>query len=170
VKLASVEAVVRALNEAGVRFLVAGGLAVNAYGYLRMTKDADLVLELEPQNISRAFSALAGLEYRPTVPVTADGFADPATRQGWIRDKNMRVLQFWSDRHRETPIDVFVEHPFDFEEEHARATVRDLAGVGPVRFVSLSTLIAMKEAAGRPQDRIDVEHLRMRLEDHDARS
>lgn len=28
------------------------------------------------------------------------------------------------------------------------------------------TLIRMKEAAGRPQDRIDIEHLRMRLEDN----
>lgn len=34
-----------------------------------------------------------------------------------------------------------------------------------VRFVSIPTLIRMKEAAGREQDRIDIEHLRMRLED-----
>lgn len=33
------------------------------------------------------------------------------------------------------------------------------------RGISMQTLIAMKEAAGREQDRIDIEHLRMRLED-----
>jgi len=33
-----------------------------------------------------------------------------------------------------------------------------------VRFVSIPTLIRMKEAAGRPQDTIDIEHLRMMLE------
>ena len=31
----SIEAIVRALNEAGIRYLVVGGLAVNAHGYAR---------------------------------------------------------------------------------------------------------------------------------------
>lgn len=163
-KLASFEAVVRALNEAGVRYLVAGGLAVNAHGYLRLTNDAD-VIQLIPDNIKRAFGALAALGYTPVVPVTAEQFADRATREGWIRDKGMQVLQLWSERHRETPIDIFVQEPFPFDEEYARALIKPLYGAIEVRFVSIPTLIAMKEAAGREQDRIDVEHLRMRLED-----
>lgn len=35
-----------------------------------------------------------------------------------------------------------------------------------VRFVTIPTLIKMKQLANREQDRIDIEHLRMRLEDH----
>ncbi len=77
----------------------------------------------------------------------------------------MQVLQLWSDRHRETSIDIFVQEPFPFEEEYARALVKPLYGVIDVRFVSIPTLISMKEAAGRDQDRIDIEHLRMRLEE-----
>ncbi len=50
-KLASFEAIVRALEDAGVRYLVAGGLAVNAHGFLRFTKDVDLVVQLAPDNI-----------------------------------------------------------------------------------------------------------------------
>jgi hypothetical protein len=165
VKLASVEAIIRALNEAGVRYLVAGGLAVNAHGYLRFTKDADLVIELVPDNIKRVFAALEPLGYKPIAPVTAEQFADRTTREGWIRDKNMQVLQFWSDRHREMSIDVFVHEPFQFDEEYAKALIKPLYGTIEVRFVSIPTLIKMKEAAGREQDRIDIEHLRMRLED-----
>ncbi len=41
-KLASLEAIVRALNEGSVRYLIAGGLAVNAHGYVRLTQDVDL--------------------------------------------------------------------------------------------------------------------------------
>jgi hypothetical protein len=169
-KLSSVEAVVRTLNEAGVRFLVAGGLAVNAHGYLRFTKDVDLVLDLEPGNVRRAFEALGRVGYRPAVPITAEGFADAGQRERWIREKHMRVLQFWSDEHRETPLDVFVKEPFAFDTEYERSLVRELAGAGPVRFVSARTLIRMKESAGRPEDRIDVDHLRMRLEGHDTTS
>jgi hypothetical protein len=164
VKLASFEAIVRALNEAGVRYLVAGGLAVNAHGYLRFTKDADFVIELIPDNIKRVFTALEPLGYTPLAPVTAEQFADRATREDWIRNKNMQVLQLWSDRHRETSIDIFVHEPFPFAEEYAKAFIKPLYGTIEVRFVSISTLITMKEAAGREQDRIDIEHLRMMLE------
>ncbi len=164
-KLASFEAIVRVLNEAGVRYLVAGGLAVNAHGYLRFTKDADFVIQLVPDNVKRAFAALETLGYKPLAPVTAEQFADRATREGWVRDKNVQVLQLWSDRHRETSIDIFVQEPFPFEEEYARALVKPLYGAIEVRFVSIPTLISMKEAAGRDQDRIDIEHLRMRLEE-----
>ena len=164
VKLASFEAIVRSLNAAGVRYLIAGGLAVNAHGYLRFTKDADLVIQLIPDNIEKTFTALGTLGYRPSVPVTAEQFADDVTRAGWIRDKGMQVLQLWCDAHRETPIDIFVHEPFPFNEEFANALVKPLYGSIDVRFVSIPTLIRMKEAAGREQDRIDVEHLRMLLE------
>lgn len=76
----------------------------------------------------------------------------------------MQVLQFWSDAHRETPVDLFVHEPFDFDEEYRRAT-RKALGRMEVGFVSIPTLIRMKEAAGRPEDKIDIEYLRVRLKD-----
>lgn len=160
-KLRSFEAIVRALAGGGVRYLVAGGLAVNAHGFVRLTKDADLVVELDPDNIRAAFLALATLGYRPLVPITADQFADAETRTALIREKGMKVLQFYSEQHRETPVDVFVEMPFPFDEELRHSVVRPLADSGPVPFVSRATLIRMKEAVGREQDRIDVENLRL---------
>ncbi len=77
----------------------------------------------------------------------------------------MRAFRRRSDEHIETPIDIFVEEPFPFDDEHERALIKPLYGTIEVRFVSIPTLIGMKEAAGRAQDRIDVERLRMRLED-----
>ena len=69
-KLTSVAMILKALNQAGVRALVVGGLAVNAHGYLRFTNDADFAVELLPENIERAFRALASLGYQPRVPIT----------------------------------------------------------------------------------------------------
>jgi hypothetical protein len=165
-RLASFEAIVVALADAGVRYLVAGGLAVNAHGYLRFTKDLDLIVQLVPDNVVRAFAALATLGYKASIPVSAEQFADRATRESWIRDKGMKVLQFWSDAHRETPIDLFVSEPFDFDAEYGRAMTKPLGTIG-VRFVSLEALIAMKLAAGRPQDLLDLAQLRARLEPDD---
>jgi hypothetical protein len=158
-KLGSFDMLVHALDKAGVRYLVAGGLAVNAHGYLRFTRDIDVVVQLAPENIASAFSALEGIGYRPIVPITAADFADPAKRGAWNRDKGMTVLNFWCDRHPDTPVDMFVTEPFDFDEEYARALMKPLGSVA-VRFVSIPSLIRMKEIAGRPQDKIDIEYLR----------
>ncbi|MBI4419873.1 MAG: hypothetical protein HY560_03540 [Gemmatimonadetes bacterium] len=160
-KLDSVQAIVRTLDAAGVRFLVAGGVAVNAHGYRRYTDDLDLVISMAPANVTAAFHALATLGYRPNVPITAEQFADRQLRSRLIREKDMKVLQFWSDSHRETPVDMFVIEPFDFDTEYDRATSKELRDAGMVRVVSIRTLIAMKEAGGREEDRVDISHLRM---------
>ena len=156
--------ILQSLNEASVRALVVGGLAVNAHGYLRFTKDADLAVELVPENIERAFRALATLGYQPRVPITASQFADPILRERWIREKGMKVLQFHSDTHRETPVNVFVIEPYDFEEEYQCAFSGrvEIPGQPPVlaRYVAIPALIAMKQAVGRPQDLDDIQHLR----------
>ena len=60
-KLASIEAIARALNDAGVPFIVVGGLAVNAHGYGRATQDIDLVISLDPGAVRAAFQALGTL-------------------------------------------------------------------------------------------------------------
>ena len=56
-KLASLEAIVRVLNDAHARYLVVGGLAVAAHGYGRATFDIDLVIQLQPDNVRRAMGA-----------------------------------------------------------------------------------------------------------------
>jgi predicted nucleotidyltransferase len=159
-KLTSFESIIRALNAAKVRFLVVGGLAVNAHGYARFTNDVDLVVHLTEADIMGAFKALGKIGYRPAVPVTAEEFADPANRKRWAKTKKMTVLQMWSDKHRETPVDIFVNEPFDFEVEYRDALVEPLSAKLPVRFVSIEALIKLKAKANRAEDRIDIKHLK----------
>jgi len=116
-----------------------------------------------------SFTVLTTAGYRPSVPIAAAQFADEGTRAGWIRDKHMQVLQFWSDRHPETPVDMFVTEPFRFDEEYDRALVKPLHGAIDVRFVSMPTLIRMKEEAGRTQDLVDIENLKIGSDDNAGR-
>lgn len=146
-KLASFEIIINALNGAGVRYLVAGGVAVNAHGFLRATKDVDIVIQLTATNIEAALRALESIDYRP------------AQRETWRREKQMLVLKMWSDSHRETPIDIFVYEPFDFDLEYERALSELDEGDIPARFVSIPALVGMKREAGRAQDLIDIEKL-----------
>lgn len=43
-------AIFKKLNEKGIRYIVAGGIAVNLYGIPMMTYDVDLILDLEDKN------------------------------------------------------------------------------------------------------------------------
>ncbi len=164
-ELAALQTIARNLHEHDVRYLIAGGMAVVAHGYGRMTFDVDIVLKLEPQNVLRAFEALEKAGYRPRVPVTAEQFADASQRQEWISQKGMVVFNMWSDVFRDTPIDLFVTEPFDFDKVEREALVEILEDEVPVRFVSIPVLIAMKRSAGRDKDLDDIRHLEMLADD-----
>ncbi len=159
-KLDHVTAVVQALNQAKVRYLIVGGLAVNAHGHVRYTNDLDLVIGLEPDNIRRGLDVLARLGYQPRIPVTSAQFAHAETRNRWMKEKGMVVLNLWSDRSRETPIDVFVHEPFDFDAETEVSQQFPLAPNLMAPFVSLPTLYRMKREAGRPRDLLDITELK----------
>ena len=57
-ELRSLETIVNALNSADVRYILVGGIAVNAHGFVRMTRDVDIVLELQPDNILLGLNTL----------------------------------------------------------------------------------------------------------------
>ena len=86
-KIDDVRTILRALNDANVRYLIVGGLAVVAHGYVRFTQDIDLVVQLERENVLRAMNALTAIGYRPLIPVDATQFADEALRQQWRDEK-----------------------------------------------------------------------------------
>ncbi len=158
-KLSSLKAVFSSLEQAGVRYLVAGGVAVVAHGYPRMTMDLDLIIQLNINNIRAALKALEKLGYRPSAPITADDFADTAKREQWIREKGMRVLNLFSDLYPETQVDLFASEPFDFEQEYENALRAELGPGLLVPIVSISTLISMKRDTGRALDNEDIRQL-----------
>lgn len=163
--MAALEAVTAALNKARVRYLIVGGLAVNAHGYVRLTMDIDLVVALDADNILQAFHALNEIGYIPRLPIKAEAFADADQRRCWQDEKGMKVLNFFSDQHRTTSVDMFVYEPFDFATEYENCLKDELRAGLEVRFVTIPTLIQMKEIANRPKDIDDIWHLRMIQED-----
>ncbi len=155
----SVATVVRALNDAGVRYLIAGGLAGAAHGHLRFTADVDLILALDADNIARALPVLKELDYRPRVPVPLEAFADPVQRATWVRERHMMVFSLFSPSHAATEIDLFVESPLDFEAAYAGRVEQSVDRDTPAAFVGRDDLLAMKRRAARPQDLADIDAL-----------
>jgi hypothetical protein len=160
VKVSSLEAIFRALQEADARYLVVGGLAVVAHGYVRLTKDLDLVLDLSTESLRRTLTVLESLGYRPMNPVPLLDFANPELRHDWTENRNMKVFNLVSDQYRDVVIDIFPKEPFAFEPEYARSESKEIAPNVRARVVSVPALIAMKVEANRSQDITDIDKLR----------
>ncbi len=159
-RLETLARIVAALNGAGVRYLVVGGVAVTVHGFPRLTVDLDLAVALEEENLRRAIDALASLGYGPVQPGSPADFVDPRIRDAWVREKGMQVLTLVSDRTPEIPIGIFAALPFDFERAWPAALRVPLPEGILMPVVDRETLVAMKEWAGRARDLEDVAALR----------
>ncbi len=156
--MAVIEPVFKALNDAGVRYVVVGGVAVVLHGHARLTVDVDLIVDLNRDQAAKAIDTLVGLGFRPRVPVDPREFADPSIRESWIRDRGMMVFSMIDPSNPMRVVDLFVSHPVPFDDLWSRSVSMDLAGT-TVRVASIPDLITMKRLAGRPLDQDDIRQL-----------
>lgn len=133
------------LNRFGAKYLVVGGYAVMLYTEPRYTRDLDLAVSAEPDDVAPLRKALAEFGF----PLS-DEAADELTKPN-------RMISIGRPPSR---IDFLNQiRGIDFHQAWERRKTVDIDGV-EVAFVSLEDLIRSKQAAGRPQDLIDLEHLR----------
>ena len=151
-------ALFRALNETGVRYVVVGGVATVLHGYARLTADVDLIIDLAPSEARRLIESLVAMGFVPRAPVDPIEFADPAVRSRWKDEKGMQVFSMVDRQNPMRVVDLFVDHPIDFDLLWSRAAIVSIDDV-PVRIAAIDDLITLKRRAGRPQDLVDIERL-----------
>lgn len=143
----------RALGDRNVDFVLVGGLAVAAHGYLRATADVEVVFSRGVESCERLAAALA--ELRAEVD-----FADRPTPSGGITGPWLAAGGHFRFATEAGPLDALTTVAgFDYESLRAGAIGVDLGGVA-VPVCSLEALLAMKAAGDRARDRADVEELR----------
>ena len=154
----SMKRIFKALNQARVKYMLAGGIAVNLYGIERATADMDIIVLLEEKNLFRLVGMSVNLGLKPKSPVKISDIIDPEKRRAWIKEKNMKVFSLYDPRNPFIILDVLIEFPFDFSEVYNRRKKIRLEDT-TISIVPLDVLIAMKKGTGRPQDRADVFYL-----------
>lgn len=141
-----------ALVDGGVDFLVVGGIAVQAHGHARTTKDLDVLVRRDPQNYERLAGVMDVIDAAPTA-LELTGFLtlDPRDPVDLAR-AGMLAVTTPAGRldilNRATGADAF-------DAMRSRALMLELHGRA-IPVVDLDDLIAMKRAAGREQDRRDI--------------
>jgi hypothetical protein len=142
------DGVVADANAVGLPYVVIGGFSVVANGFVRATKDSDLLV---PDGVESDEAIRRFLDRIEATRLHDDKQLAPADIDS---APHLRV------RSRHGIVDILRGGlpPLDYETVAAGA-IEGEAGGEPTRFASLRSIVGFKRLAGRPQDHRDLEEL-----------
>ena len=136
------------LNQAGVRYVLIGGIALIRHGVVRATRDVDAVFDPDSGNLERIRALVS--RWGATRP---DGSPVPEGAISGERNIHLATEAGELDLVSEAAAGI------SFSDLFARAEVKKVDGVeAPI--CSLADLVAMKRAVGRERDLVDLADLR----------
>jgi predicted nucleotidyltransferase len=151
--MAAFDELLRRLAAAEARFVVIGGLALGALGVVRGTKDVDIVVDPDPDNLKRVaeVAVAAGGHVQRGEALLGSPFSIAAA----LASGAQVAIETELGR-----LDVVqgLDGVLPYTELRARASEAEVLGV-KVAVCSREDLVAMKRAAGRPRDLVDLEDL-----------
>lgn len=131
----------------GVEFVVIGGFAIAAHGFVRANKDVDIVPARDLGNFSRLAAALRDVGAEALRDIKADELGPAPGRDALASGGNWLLLT------RLGRLDVVQDVP----GLRGYAQLRDRAlEVDGILYAGYEELISMKSARGRPEDLIDI--------------
>ncbi|MBP7949180.1 MAG: nucleotidyltransferase [Verrucomicrobiales bacterium] len=144
------------LADAGVRFILVGGLAVTLQGYVRFTEDVDILVECTKGNIDRLLACLG--DY-------GEGFARELTPDDFDEEEGaIRIVE----ETEQCQLDIFTRMSgLNYADILTSADVFALSG-REVRYASKAALIHWKQASVREKDRLDAMALQKLIADPGA--
>ena len=152
------ERIITTLARHDVKYVLIGAVAARLQGFPRMTADADITPARDPDNLLRLAAALRELDARVYTDSVPEGLAFDCSAQTLFR------ADLWNLVTAAGRLDVaFRPSGTGGYDDLIRDTVTfNVFGVR-LDAASLKDIVRSKEAAGRPQDRQDVEIIREML-------
>lgn len=145
------------LTREDVEFLIIGGVAVGFHGYVRATKDVDIVPAPDPQNLERLAQVLRRLDAQieGAEEFENEELPDPLDPEALALGGN------WVLRTRFGRFDImqWIGEDELWGKLSPAAIEAEIDGL-PIKVVSYKDLIVLKEMANRPEDLTDLQRLR----------
>jgi len=142
-----------ALERHEVEYLTIGGVAVNAHGHVRNTRDVDILVEWSAENMQHLAAALVDLEAR-LFGVDADLLdVDPRDPEDLLNGGNFTLRTAAGGLDLFDPGEIPGGRPY--EEMRPRAVEAIVEGIR-IRTVGFDDLIRLKRESGRDRDLEDV--------------
>ncbi len=140
--------VLRALNRFEIKYLIAGGYAVNLYGYFRSTGDMDIWIDNRDENLRKLTKVLVSLNY--STDDINKGISDLK------QNKNISLIHNNFFKVEFIPL---LSTYLSFDTAFGRKSIKKLLGIN-VNVVDFDDLCTLKIKSGRKKDFEDVYHLK----------
>jgi hypothetical protein len=152
------------LVDHGVRFILIGGFAAQAHGSPSLTGDLDIVPSWDTDNLQRIAAMLGEIAaVRHGLPVDAPPMPP-------LDARTLHAGAVFTLNSRFGRIDLLANPGPGLDYETLRRNAIEVAPFGVSALAAgLDDLIAMKRAAGRPKDRVELEILGALREEIDRR-
>jgi predicted nucleotidyltransferase len=146
------------INNAGIKYMIVGGVAVNLYGYSRFTSDIDIIVLTEEQNLQKLDNLMQKLNFQARQPVSIQVLNDKENIKNLIKEKNFIAYTYLSKNNTPIDIDVLTNESLNFSEFEKRLTIINIWDLDlPV--IGIDDLIDLKRKTNRQKDLEDLEAL-----------
>lgn len=136
-----------ALNNAGVQYIMVGGVATNLHGYQRTTDDIDVWLKDTLENRARMRDAMKSY-----------------SKIDYFMMETMQIVPGWTNfsLNNGFTLDLMINikglEGFGFDECLQMASIAEINEI-KIPFLHINHLIESKKAANRPKDQVDLIYL-----------
>lgn len=146
--------VARELKKRSIPYMVIGGQAVLLYGEPRLTRDIDITLGINVDELDRILEVVVALKL--TIPVQNE-------KEFVARTMVLPAIE------EESGIRIDFIFSFSPYEKQAIERAREVRlGRTPIRFGSLEDVVIHKVIAGRPRDIDDIRSMLLKNRDYDS--
>ncbi len=143
-------------DQSQLRYALVGGYALAMHGLIRATMDVDLVLRLNLNDFEKAEKALGDIGLQSRLPIRAQDVIK--MRKEYIENRNLIAWSFVDYKNPLRQVDILITK--DLKDLNVE---RISVGGRKITVASLEDLLKMKQAAGRPQDLIDIKNIKEKL-------
>lgn len=145
-----------AFEKAHLKYAVIGGYALALHGLVRATVDIDFILSLTQKDFELAEKVLAQLGLNSRLPVRAQDIIK--MRKEYIENRNLLAWSFVDYKNPARQVDILIT------KDLKRLKVQTISVAGrKINVATLAELLKMKKEAGRPQDLIDIQSIKDKM-------
>jgi len=153
--------VVKALKKHKVKYALIGAYALAFYGLVRATRDVDIAILLNAEQLSRVEQALKGLHLTSRLPISARDIA--RFRKEYINKRNLIVWSFMDFKDPTRVVDVLLTDSLKTLSFQSFTVKKHKVDV-----LSLKDLLKLKQKSKRLKDKIDVQSVKDLLNEKKA--
>ena len=144
------------MNEVQVPYLVVGGYALALHGIVRATVDVDIVVSLKEKHLIKVEKVLHDLGLQSRLPIDAKEIAQ--FHKEFRVKRNLIAWSFVDFKDPTRQVDILIYPPIRL----LKSEIISVHGT-KIRVATKRSLLAMKQAADRPQDQLDIQKLKEAL-------